>query len=361
VPTSEWDGGTRFGSAGDLYYRVMRGTVTGAAAGDVVKVWFTGGGQQSGSFTFDVLGVNPPQVLVVAAEDYTGASNEPAYASSTGPNHLGYYTDALTANGIDFDVYDVDARGRRAPDHLGVLGHYDAVVWYMGNDLITREPAQVPGTGASTLANSEMLELRAYLNEGGRVLYSGRHAGWQFANAFEYNPVSTPPYCAADVKRDDGCLTLSDDFLQYWLGADVFLEDAGTDPATGEPYGVVGRPGGTFADMAWTLNGGDSAGHHAGVADDQQPARPSHLPAVQEHRVRAVGRAGRGGIQPALRVQLRVLGHRGRQLQASRANDRPHVSRSLRRSDALVLRVARHRAAVGLHVRRGAHARREPR
>ena len=43
-----------------------------------------------------------------------------------GPNYLDYYTDALTANGISHDVYDVDAKGRRAPDALGVLGHYDA-------------------------------------------------------------------------------------------------------------------------------------------------------------------------------------------------------------------------------------------
>ena len=35
---------------------------------------------------------------------------------------------------MDYDVYDVDARGNRSPDHLGVLSHYDAVIWYMGDD-----------------------------------------------------------------------------------------------------------------------------------------------------------------------------------------------------------------------------------
>ena len=101
------------------------------------------------------------------------------YPPTNGPHYLEYYTDALTANGVDFDVYDVDARSRIAPDSLGVLGHYDAVVWYTGNDLLTREPGQPGGTGAATLANNEMLELRAYLNEGGRLLYTGRHAGWR--------------------------------------------------------------------------------------------------------------------------------------------------------------------------------------
>ena len=30
--------------------------------------------------------------------------------------------------------------GRTAPDHLGVLGHYDVVIWYRGNDFHVREP-----------------------------------------------------------------------------------------------------------------------------------------------------------------------------------------------------------------------------
>ena len=56
------------------------------------------------------------------------------------------YQAALTANGIASDVYDVDANGRKAPDALGVLSHYDAVVWYTGNDIVTREPGGPAGT-----------------------------------------------------------------------------------------------------------------------------------------------------------------------------------------------------------------------
>jgi Zinc carboxypeptidase/Immune inhibitor A-like, MAM domain len=264
APTGEWDGGDRYGGPGDLYYRIARGTVTGAQEGDTVSVWFTGGGATSDSFTFDVVGTaDPGDVLIVAAEDYTGTSNVPAYPSTAGPHLLSYYTDALTANGVSFDVYDVDARGRTAPDHLGVLGHYDAVVWYTGNDLLTREPGQPGGTGAATLANNEMLELRAYLNEGGRLLYTGRSAGWQYANAFDYNPVTTPPFCDnVDQTVDDGCLLLSDDFLQYWLGAQLFIEDGGTNDETGEPFPLAGSAGGPFEGLGWTLNGGDSADNH---------------------------------------------------------------------------------------------------
>ena len=36
-------------------------------------------------------------------------------------------------------MYDYDAEGRKAPDALGVLSHYDAVIWYTGNDNVTRD------------------------------------------------------------------------------------------------------------------------------------------------------------------------------------------------------------------------------
>jgi hypothetical protein len=50
APTSEWTGGERYKPA-SVYYRVMRGTVTGTKPGDAVEVWFEGGGQTSESFT----------------------------------------------------------------------------------------------------------------------------------------------------------------------------------------------------------------------------------------------------------------------------------------------------------------------
>ena len=53
-----------------------------------------------------------------------------------------------------------------------MLSHYDAAVWYPGDDIITRRADMGPGN-ADRLALDEMLEFRAYLNEGGRVLYTG--------------------------------------------------------------------------------------------------------------------------------------------------------------------------------------------
>ena len=97
---------------------------------------------------------------------------------------------------MPYDVYDVDAHARTAPDRLGLLSHYKAVVWYTGNDLFIREPGQVAGTGTSKLADDEIINVRAYLNEGGKVLYTGQNAAYGQLTGFAFNPAGQPPYCA---------------------------------------------------------------------------------------------------------------------------------------------------------------------
>ncbi len=57
-----------------VHYHQMRGVVTGTDPGDSVEVWFEGGGQRSESFTYQAVSETGNRVLVVAAEDYTGAS-----------------------------------------------------------------------------------------------------------------------------------------------------------------------------------------------------------------------------------------------------------------------------------------------
>ena len=258
APTSEWAGGERYGQETARYYRVMQGAVTGTSPGDTVKVWFTGGGASSESFTYQAVNESSNDVLVLAAEDYTGASTVPAYPAGPRPFYLSTYAAALTSNGVGFDVYDVDARSRTAPDSLGVLSHYDAVVWYTGNDAITREPTQGPGN-VSRLANDEYLEVRAFLNEGGRLLYTGAFAGHQAAqghgnqrfDAYENLPCTgaVSARCIPFGGSGDGV----NDFLQYWLGAYLLNEGAGFDedfniydidgvgdPLTGSSFGVDG-------------------------------------------------------------------------------------------------------------------------
>ena len=150
--------------------------------------------------------------------------------------------------GRSWDVYDVDAMGAsiRITSGCSPLRRRDLV---HGQRLPDPGAGQVAGTGASTLANRDA-HVRSFLNEAGKLLYTGRHAGWQFANAFPYNPVGTPPFCDdREPEADDECLLLSDDFMQYWLGAYLFLEDGGTNagdrrlPHHGTETHTRGRPG----------------------------------------------------------------------------------------------------------------------
>ena len=53
-------------------------------------------------------------MLILSAENYT--AGVPNYPDTTGPSYLTYYTDALDANGVAYDIYDVDKRGNRSPD-----------------------------------------------------------------------------------------------------------------------------------------------------------------------------------------------------------------------------------------------------
>ncbi len=273
--TKEWRGGEVFKPA-DVYYHELRGTVRGADPGDTVKVWFEGDegrkDYRSDSFTYKQVSDTGRKVLVVAAEDYTGASP----VQTPGPHYLQYYLDAIRANGFRADVYDVDARGRTAPDHLGVLSHYDAVVWYTGDDNVTR-PAGFPGGNADRLAQDEMLEFRAYMNEGGKLLYTGAWAGQQYvatggAGAQYYDPKGGDVPCRVNgapnpaIPDPRQCLGLfgspsSDgvmDVLEYWLGAYALAVGDGFDPDTGEQFDIAGIDD-PFGGLTWSFGGPESA------------------------------------------------------------------------------------------------------
>lgn len=255
--TKEWKGGERFGGEG-VYFHRLRGVVTGAKPGDKVKVWFESKKKKSDAFTYTLKSDTGNRVLILSAEDYSGLV--PNAAPIPGPAYLAQYKAALDANGVPYDVYDVDAQGRTAPDRLGVLSHYKAVLWYTGNDQLIREPGATPGTGTSKLADDEIINVRAYLNEGGKLLYTGQHAATPALSAFAFNPAGQPPFCAPGGPVGN-CVLLSNDFLQYYLGAYVHLNAASTKAqASALPLQLAGGPYGTGA---FTLNGDTSADNQA--------------------------------------------------------------------------------------------------
>ncbi|MGH2764616.1 MAG: M14 family zinc carboxypeptidase [Actinomycetota bacterium] len=240
------------------YYHYLQGEIP-VSQGGSVEYWFTGGGQSTDPTTFQVVEDADADVLILAAEDYTGASPPQA----PGPHYLSYFQNAITASGRTFDVYDVDANNRTAPDPLGVLSHYDAVVWYTGDDVVLREPGRTPGN-ASRLSIDLMLAVRRYLNDGGTLLYNGQLAGAAENGALGtqfYDPVANEQCVVDGALVLARCLPLNspggNDFLQYYLGAYIFNIDAGLDDK-GRPFPITGT-GDIYGGMDWTLNRGTGA------------------------------------------------------------------------------------------------------
>ena len=141
VRVGEWKGGERYGDERDRYYAELRGKVTGTRPGDSVEVWFTarrdGRPVESEHFTYTVASDTGADALILASEDYTGVN--PTYPAGTvGPKYADEYAAALDANGISHATWDVDAQG--VPHPLGVLSHFDLVVWETGDDRLVQDP-----------------------------------------------------------------------------------------------------------------------------------------------------------------------------------------------------------------------------
>jgi Zinc carboxypeptidase len=264
--TSEFHGGSRYGEPG-VYYHRLRGDVTGVDPGDEVEVWFTAGGANSEPFTYEVESDSGNDVLILAAEDYSGnvGSAPSPNTPYPGPKYLDSYKTALEDAGIGYDVYDVDAHSRTAPSYLGVLRHYRAVVWYTGDDLLVREPGQPGGTGTAKVLNDEVLAARDFMNEGGKLLVTGKFALQGAWDQYLYNPLGpTPPrpFCASNFQTGQGaladdppgqnfnCVVVSNDFQQYWLGAYLPISLATDSPLLETP--ILGS-------TEFGLNGPDSA------------------------------------------------------------------------------------------------------
>ncbi|MFE0145894.1 M14 family zinc carboxypeptidase [Nonomuraea sp. NPDC059007] len=249
VLTGEWRGGERYGDGYNRYYHWMRGKITGTRPGDTVKVWFSSIAKKSDSFTYKVNSDIGGKVLVLAAEDVTGIS---PVQGVTEAKYADEYVKSLDEAGYSSDVYDVDKAGRKAPHPLGTLSHYKAIVWETGDDIIPRSVGQAPGTTSKLGVDTE-LAVRDYLNEGGKLLHAGKYPSYAANNngAYFYQPNQpTQPECT--TPSDPPCIPIFNDFQQYWLGAYVFFDDAGTDHGTGNPFALQGK-GGRFEGFNGTL------------------------------------------------------------------------------------------------------------
>ena len=141
VKTQAYEGGERYYTEPGVFYRRVRGTVTGTKPGDKVEVWFAAGGKKSDPFSYEAEVESDNLCWCCPTRTTPAFSPTRARGRTEVP---GSYTAALDAAGVEYDVYDVDAHGRRPPDPLGVLSHYSHVVWYTGDDYVPREP-DAPG------------------------------------------------------------------------------------------------------------------------------------------------------------------------------------------------------------------------
>ncbi|MEU7003825.1 M14 family zinc carboxypeptidase [Nonomuraea sp. NPDC046570] len=247
--TSEWKGGERYGKGYDGYYHRLRGKITGTKSGDSVKVWFKSLTRTSSSFTYKVADDIGGKVLVLATEDVTGLS---PVQGVTEAKYADEYVKSLAEAGYSSDVYDMDKMGRKAPHPLGVLSHYQAVVWETGDDIIPRSPGQVGGTLSKGGVDTE-LAVRDYLNEGGKLLHAGKFADYaQHANGSYYYQPDQPNQPECGQPSDPPCIPVFNDFQQYYLGAYVYFENGGTDAGTGNPFALKGL-GGAFEGYSGTL------------------------------------------------------------------------------------------------------------
>ncbi|MFI6318376.1 M14 family zinc carboxypeptidase [Nonomuraea sp. NPDC050556] len=228
APVTEWKGGERYGGENDTYFAEYRGRVTGQKPGDKVEAWFTALTSKSEKFTYTVRDQAGAEVLVVADEDYKGVN--PTYPSTvTAPKYAQQYVDALKAAGRKALVWDIDADG--VPHHLGALGHFKGVVWYLGDNRLTQDAADETITvfgnprkdaQVADRAFALTLSMRDYLNEGGKLVYSGETAayfGSVLSSGIFYGLKGYPDKpCVVTTSTRDDCETLANDFVQYWLG-----------------------------------------------------------------------------------------------------------------------------------------------
>jgi zinc carboxypeptidase/Big-like domain-containing protein len=174
-----------------------------AAAGDLLNVRVLAGGLQK-EFNYRVesstIDASKKRVLIVAAEDYKGVSPNVKPGYDTAPRYLNTYKTALEGLGYEVSTFDVDNPPAnngtpngvvyppiKYPTNLGVLSHFDAVVYESGDDFIPQDititdpkrmssaTTQVGSNEMAPWFHHAMLELRDYANEGGKLIVAGRN------------------------------------------------------------------------------------------------------------------------------------------------------------------------------------------
>jgi hypothetical protein len=245
-------------------------------------------------------------VLVLANEDYEGFNpGEPG--AVTAPQYAQQYVDDVAAAGFDAVVWDVSAQG--VPHHLGVLSHFDSVLWYLGDNRLTQDAEDVvtdvlgdPREDAAVAERQQFLTIavRDYLNEGGTLAHTGETTGYSGTlgttiGGIYYGLDGAPDQdCVVTADPFSDCLLLADDFFQYYLGA--FNRGPRAAPesveGTAEPLtGLVVTPAGTPSNPI------DEAGTFVPTSSRSSPVRCRRCTAAGRRATSRCPRAS--GSRPA--------------------------------------------------------------
>ncbi len=309
VNAREWRGGERYGNENDDYYHELRGAVRGADEGDRVRVFFSGYEKsdrgkgkrksryvESERFSYVVERDSGADVLVIANEDYTGVN--PDYPDEvTAPKYADSYVQAIEAGGRSADVWDVDAQG--VPHDLGVLSHYDAVLWYLGDNRITQDPedemiqtpaGNLPDIGVAERQQYLTMSVRDFLNEGGKLVHAGETAQYSGLTGISdvvgglYYGLNGDETAECVVSTPEGffedCLILADDFRQYYLGAFTRTDLVEPESVSGVAEPITGFEGAFGGPVVEGDNPLDEAGVFQPTSDvlpeDEFPQFASH-------------------------------------------------------------------------------------
>ena len=213
-----------------------------------------------------------------------------------------------------------------------------------------------------------MIAVRAFLNEGGKLLYTGKRAGLQYAEGNEFRNfgfpepdgtpgdalganVYDPQYCNKngedkdpeteafdtwpefdenDPTQSDGCIAHNDDFLQYYLGAYIYVSGGNTALETEEgdyfPFNMKGT-GAPFEGLTWGFDetGAGNQDHTATFAVTSSLLDPQQYPTFADSRSLASWlRPGAGPFSPFSGQYYMASNAHSARLQAAGQDRRPH-------------------------------------
>ena len=156
------------------------------------------GKERSSRFTYEARS-SRQRVLIMSAEDYTGPTNRTR--PRPGPYYLDDYRGARGQRHRRRRLRRRRQRHDRAPHPLGVLSHYDAVMWYTGDDYVTRDRASPAAPARRAWRSRSSSRCATSSTRAASCSTPAKHAGQQYAEGYEFRNFGFPQPDEAEQGR----------------------------------------------------------------------------------------------------------------------------------------------------------------